>query len=194
MRVSSFFITTKNTRSILPGNFRFLRSDVPDKLNKREIMWLMDIGVNTVVDLREPSERERKKCPLMDIPYFKYYCMSVTGGNKIPKSVDDVSKSYIKMADNRMDEIVEVILNTWGNVLYFCSAGKDRTGVLSAILLYRLGMSREYIVEDYMKSKENLKDMLEEYAKGNPDVDIEVITPHERYIEEFLDWYEAREK
>lgn len=80
------------------------------------------------------------------------------------------------------------------NVLYFCNAGKDRTGVVSAVLLYKLGMSLEYIVNDYMKSKNNLKELLNEFARQNPAIDIEMITPHKRYIMEFLEWYMDREK
>jgi hypothetical protein len=40
-----------------------------------------------------------------------------------------------------------------------------------------------------MRSKSNLEGMLEAFAEQNPSVDINVITPHERYIGEFLDWY-----
>ena len=113
--------------------------------------------------------------------------MPVTGGSKVPESVNDVSKSYINMADAQMETIIDTIWNAKTNVLYFCNAGKDRTGVVSALLLAKMGMSREYIIADYMESKQNLKDMLEAYAKQCPDVDIEVITPHERYMAEFLE-------
>ena len=82
------------------------------------------------------------------------------------------------------------ILNADTNVLYFCNAGKDRTGVVSAVLLHRLGMSRAYIVEDYMKSRENLKDLLDAFARQFPEVDRAVITPHPEYMEGFLDWLE----
>ena len=54
-------------------------------------------------------------------------------------------------------------------------------------------MSREYIVHDYMKSKTNLQTMLLDFAKRCPEVDIEVITPQERYMQEFLDWLEEVE-
>lgn len=118
--------------------------------------------------------------------------MPVTGGNMIPKTTDDVSDSYIKMADEQMDKIVDFILKAETNVLYFCNAGKDRTGIVSAILLHKMGMSEEYIINDYMKSKENLKSMLESYVKQFPDVDIEIITPHERYMREFLKEYVRR--
>ena len=90
-----------------------------------------------------------------------------------------------------MDKIIETALSAETNVMYFCNAGKDRTGVISAMLLWKEGMGLEYIIEDYMKSKDNLKKMLETYAEENQDVDINVITPHERYIREFLEWFIA---
>lgn len=107
----------------------------------------------------------------------------------MPESVDDVSSSYIKMVDEQMDKIIDLILTAETNVLYFCNAGKDRTGVVSAILLEKIGMSEEYIIHDYMESKANLKDMIEAYVKQFPDVDIDIITPQERYMREFLEKY-----
>lgn len=76
------------------------------------------------------------------------------------------------------------------NVLYFCNAGKDRTGVVSAILLRNAGFAEEYIVDDYMKSKDNLTDMLNAYSLQNPEIDVNIITPNEKYIKDFLHWYD----
>lgn len=103
--------------------------------------------------------------PLMDDGRFQYHCMPVTGGNAVPESVEDVSKSCINMVDVQMNKIIGTIINADTNVLYFCNAGKDRTGVVSALLLHKLGMSQEYIINDYMESGIHLKSMLEAYAK-----------------------------
>lgn len=183
------FESTQNTRPILEGNWRFVRSDVPTKVSEAEREWLIEKEITTIVDLRTDEESARKECPLANDSRFKYYSMPVTGGNSIPHSVNDVSKSYIAMADDRMSEAIDFILSSDSNVLYFCNAGKDRTGVVSAILLYKLGMSYEYIINDYMKSKENLKDMLASFSKLNPHIDINIITPTEQYIKEFIEWY-----
>lgn len=180
--------STLNTRAILPNSLRYVRSDVPDKLTEQETEWLIRENIITIVDLREDEERARRKCPLAEDKRFRYHCMPVTGGNVVPESVDDVSNSYINMVDEQMRAIMAVIQEAETNVLYFCNAGKDRTGVVSASLLLAEGMDEEYIVEDYMKSKKNLKPMLEVYASQNPDRDINVITPHERYMREFLEW------
>lgn len=187
--MSSIFMNTLNTRPILENSLKYIRSDVPNQISEDEKNWLFQNNITTIVDLRTDEERIRKECPLSKDKRFGYYCMPVTGGNAIPKSVDDVSKSYIQMVDVKLCEIVNFMMNANSNVLYFCNAGKDRTGVISAILLWKAGMKVEYIIDDYMKSKPNLKDMLENYAKQNPEVDINVITPNERYIKEFLEWY-----
>lgn len=51
------------------------------------------------------------------------------------------------------------------------------------------GYDLEYIVNDYLKSADNLKDMLELFSKENPEVDINIITPNGRYMKEFLSWF-----
>ncbi|MBE5953952.1 MAG: tyrosine-protein phosphatase [Lachnospiraceae bacterium] len=180
--------TTKNTRYILTDCVRYIRSDVPNNLTDEEVDWLISNNICTIVDLREDEERQQKKCRLLEDNRFCYYCMPVTGGNMIPDSVEEVSKSYINMVDDNMFQIIDTIINAKTNVMYFCNAGKDRTGVVSAIILHKLGMNDDYIVEDYMKTKENLKDALESFARQCPQIDINVITPNERYMREFLQW------
>lgn len=185
------FTNTLNTRPILKDSLKYVRSDVPTYISEDEKKWLYENNITTIVDLRTDEERIRKVCPLSKDKRFTYYCMPVTGGNAIPKSVDDVSKSYIEMVDIKLQDTIDFMMKVNSNVLYFCNAGKDRTGVISAILLWKTGMSMEYIIDDYMKSKLNLKDMLETYAEQNQEIDINIITPHERYIKEFLDWFIA---
>ena len=189
--MSSILKSTKNTRAIGKDSYQWVRSDVPNNLMQEEIQWLIENNIVTVVDLREASERETKVCPLINREAFTYHCLPVTGGNVVPPTTDDVSKSYIKMVDDRMKEIIDTILSAKTNVLYFCNAGKDRTGVVSAILLKKAGASREEIIDDYMQSKGNLKEMIDAYAEAFSEINKEVITPHERYMEAFLDWLET---
>lgn len=64
---------------------------------------------------------------------------------------------------------------------------------MSAILLYKLGMSREYIVADFMKTASNLEAYLAQFAGEPPGIRLDVITPDERYMEEFLAWLATQE-
>lgn len=189
-----FFKNTLNTRSILENDIKYIRSDVPTSISENEKDKLLRNNITTIIDLRTETERKKKKCPLIDDSRFSYYIFPVAGGDQVPSKVDEVSRAYMNMIDAEFDDMIDFLLNVDSNVLYFCNAGKDRTGVVSAVLLYKLGMPLAYIINDYMKSKNNLKELLNEFARQNPAIDIEVITPHKRYIIEFLKWYMDREK
>lgn len=52
-----------------------------------------------------------------------------------------------------------------GGFLWHCTAGKDRTGVTAALLLYALGALREDIFADYLATNEATKDRLEQSAR-----------------------------
>lgn len=64
---------------------------------------------------------------------------------------------------------------------------------MSANLLHKLGMSREYIIADFMKTASNLEAYLAQFAGKHPGIRLDVIAPHERYMEEFLAWLSTQE-
>lgn len=188
------FEKTLNTRPIFKDSLKFIRSDVPTEISENERQWLLANKIKTIVDLRTDEERHRKVCPLINDDRFLYQCFALTGGDTVPNIAYDVPKSYIGMVDSHFEKLMEFLSNSESNVLYFCNAGKDRTGVVSAVLLHNAGFDTEYIIEDYLKSKNNLKKVLKDFADNNPMVDINIITPCRRYIEEFLEWYIVNNK
>ena len=185
--MSSLFQSTLNTRLLPTGDMRFIRSDCPEKLTDEEAEWLLQNQVTTIVDLREKKEYERKPCRLETEDGFTYYHMPVTGGGDTPKSPGDVASVYLGMLDKQMDEIIQTIMGAKSNVLFFCGAGKDRTGVVSAIILKKLGFDDQTIIDDYMKTKENLHDFLTAYVKEHPQVDINTVIPNENNIKKVLE-------
>ena len=93
----------------------------------------------------------------------------------------------IAISDEQMNKIIRTIMNAESNVMYFCGAGKDRTGVVSAIILKRLGYSDQIIIDDYMETKDNLMGFLISYAAEHPEVDINTIVPDEENIKRILE-------
>ena len=184
--MSSLFQSTLNTRILPTGTTQYIRTDVPLSPTDTEIQWLIDNNITTLVDLRSTEEILRKPCPLKDMAEFTYYSLPVTGGGDTPKSREHLHQVYAQMLDTQMDKILDTILNADTGVMYFCAAGKDRTGVVSALLLRRLGISDDIIINDYMKSKDNLLDMLTAYVKDHPEVDIDIIIPQEENITKIL--------
>lgn len=178
--MSSLLQSTKNTRVLPTGTDRYYRSDFPENLTDEEIRRLSDHNITTIVDLRSDEEVAKKPCRLKDIEGFRYFHLLVTGGGDTPKSMEHLHIVYRRMVDKQMETILDTIMNAETNVLYFCTAGKDRTGVVSALILKRLGCSEEMIIDDYMKSKDNLMDMLTAYVQAHPEVDLDIIVPHRR--------------
>ncbi len=184
--MSSILQSTRNTRVLPTGGLRYIRSDFPENLSDEEIRWLLAHNVTTIVDLRSEEEVARKPCSLQERDGFRYLHLPVTGGGDTPKSLEHLHTVYRQMVDEKMEEIIDTIMNADSNVMYFCTAGKDRTGVVSAMILKRLGFSDEVIIDDYMESGDNLMDMLTAYVRMHPEVDLEIIVPHRENMERFL--------
>lgn len=64
---------------------------------------------------------------------------------------------------------------------------------MSAILLHKSGMIREYIIADFMKTASNPEAYLAQFADERSGIRLDVLTPHERYMEELLAWLTAQE-
>lgn len=184
--MGSMLRTTLNTRALPTGDLRYVRSDYPDRLTDEEVNWLLQNDITTIVDLREAKEYVSRPCRLEKEEGFNYYHLPVTGGGDTPESPEAVARTYLGMLDDQMDKIIRLIMNAKSNVMYFCGAGKDRTGVVSAIILRKLGFSDQVIIDDYMETKDNLMGFLTEYAKEHPDLDIEIIIPKEDNIKKVL--------
>ena len=172
--MASLLSTTLNTRFVREGSYRYIRSDVPDKLNEDDIAWLLEHNVRTIVDA------------------FTYHSIPVSTGDIVPLCPEDVPRSYMAMADDTMEQIIRLVEAAPTNVMYFCNAGKDRTGVLSALLLQRMGASRQEIVDNYLITAENLREMLAAFVAQRPELSLSVVTPRAWYMETFLDRYNAR--
>jgi hypothetical protein len=80
-----------------------------------------------------------------------------------------VSGHYLKYLDGRADSIIEalrMIAYSPGATIVHCAAGKDRTGVVVAIALTEVGITREAIVADYARSAERIEAIFARLARS----------------------------
>ena len=185
--MGSLLSSTRNTRFLPNVGEKYIRSDVPEHITEPEIQWLLQNDVRTILDLRTPEEAMQKPCPLAGHAAFTYYNRPVTGGNAVPAAPGAVALSYLAMVDDALWQTIRLAESAKTKVLYFCNAGKDRTGVVSALLLTRMHVERAVIVQDYLASAQNLAELLQADVQQNPGIDPAVITPHAAYMEAFLD-------
>ena len=184
--MASLLQCTANTRPVLPGSFRILRSDAPLSPTEADVAFLLGHGIRDLIDLRSSEEVAAKPCPLAADARFTYRHMPVTGGNAMPDSPADVPLSYLRMVDDQMVRILRAVRESQG-VMYFCTAGKDRTGVVSALVQREAGLTRQEIAADYALSGENLLSMFEAFRARHPDINVDIYTPKPEYMLQFLD-------
>ncbi|MBP5574525.1 MAG: tyrosine-protein phosphatase [Bacilli bacterium] len=184
--MSSLFKSTWNTRWLPKSSYRYIRTDCPRNITEEEIGFLIEHNILTVVDLREEVEYTKRPCPLENDNRFKYLHMPVSGGDVYPVTYEETMKAYETMKDDNLLKIVDTIMNADTGVIYFCAAGKDRTGVVSAVILKKLGVDEKTILDDYMISKDNLMARLEKIKQEHPNQTIRAIIPRPDYIKNIL--------
>jgi protein-tyrosine phosphatase len=68
-------------------------------------------------------------------------------------------QDLITRAGEEVHGVLELLLETDGPVLVHCAAGKDRTGVLVALLLRAAGVTREAVIDDYVLTSAAMTDV-----------------------------------
>jgi len=170
---------------------RIYRSDYCQKpITQKDLNLLLFNKVNTIIDMRTSEEINKNKNYFENIDNFKHFNFSIEEGSQIPKTTNDVPKSYLDISKSKnIKFILENIANSENGVLFHCSAGKDRTEVITAIIFMLCDVSKDEIIKDYMISKQNLKEKFNEIKNNMPNIDINIIIPHESYIIDFMEMF-----
>lgn len=140
---------------------RVFRSDGLGRLTSASLATLRHLDVRTVIDLREERERHHIPDQLGDlgatevhVPLFgnRLYPLKKDRPDRLRRSHVGLEELYGLLLDEFGDnlvKVIELVAHSDGPVLYHCSAGKDRTGVITAFILELVGVSRANVVTDY---------------------------------------------
>jgi protein-tyrosine phosphatase len=171
---------------------RVFRSGEFARITRADFNRLMkEIGPAAVVDLRSKTEVERQGIGLLSEADIKYHNISFIADGGDRKADERRYEKFKNMGEFYLDFIprkeygrqiilaLEVIAEPGNHPLIFnCAVGKDRTGILAAVLLSVLGVKDEDIIEDYSLSGPYMEEILkhisddpklEEGAKALPD-------------------------
>lgn len=199
----SLLETTLNTRDLggyqseLSGkrlkSWSILRSDIQNYPSDNDISLLKKHNILTVIDMRGEKDVLRKPSGFSDREGFVYINIPIDEGSSIPESVDAVSESYMNIAQSKnMVQVFQAISSASHGVMINCTAGKDRTGVVCAVLLGLCGVSEDDIVRDYMLTKTYNKERFELIHKNFPEIDMRIVIPSERYMTDFLNQLKSK--
>lgn len=148
-----------------------------------------EIGLRTLLDLRSDVEVEfmgagllaeagmsRHHLPLTSRSGAALDSAQANANAAADRSPDTLAAQYLQTLEVSSMLIVDAIgALVEGDSLpavFFCSAGKDRTGVLSAAILGALGVRDVDIVEDYVLTKDRIVPIIERFGRieGSPDM------------------------
>ena len=146
------------------------RADGLHRLTDADLARLAELGLVTVIDLRTDQELEevgRIAWPAPELTYHHLPMLDVLPDRTTyPAWVDAsyVADRYVGMLEKGAAAVAEALAILASPAAYpavfHCAAGKDRTGLLAAVVLGLLGVSDEDIIADYALSQQAMGRML----------------------------------
>lgn len=174
---------------------RFLRTDAPFALSERDRAGLLRAGFDRVLDLRSDMEAAAAPTCLSADARFTVRRVALAGDGRIPGARGEVPETYMEMArgGQRMRQALEFLADAPRGAVIHCTAGKDRTGVVCALLLALAGAPIESIAADYALTQSRMCGVLERVCRENPALCYDALVAREenllRFWEMFLKEY-----
>jgi len=152
------------------------RSDKLSDISDTDQTYLQDLGIKKIIDFRSKEEKEEdpdiipKGIDYIEMPISVDGAMrskieAVLKGetNKDVKSfLIDANKEFVSNYTDVYEDFLRNLIDDDGPTLFHCTAGKDRAGFAAAITLIALGVSKEDVINDYMKTNQFTKERIEE--------------------------------
>lgn len=161
---------------------RLTRGDINELISKYNPKW--DIDLRSAGEAKKRPDREIPGCKYIRLPFHEndstimedkhsiyhlsdnhldhlidfIYFMNPDGD--VDKAMEKSNRAYFsnpKAIESLRQFLIILKDNKEGSVMFHCADGKDRTGFGAALLLSLLGVSKEDIIQDYLKTNENTK-------------------------------------
>lgn len=187
-------IKTENGQAIAPK--KLLRSGALARATEQDTQRLMnDYNLQMVVDLRTEEERDGSPDPFNLLPdvHFKNIPLLQTSSLGITRGVSktDLREDLMGLMEHPAELMVsiypkilldpksqeglkqffdELLAAEEGSVLWHCSAGKDRVGLTTALLLTVLGVPQSTIVDDYLATNQYMGPLTQASFERLPEI------------------------
>jgi protein-tyrosine phosphatase len=158
---------TTDGRDVLPG--RLFRADALSALDEVDRAVIESIGLRLVCDLRGADERSRTRCLHWLSPAPRVLHLELSAGlvkatapfvSRLMRGPDPEAAAAMmrttyaelpRSSSTLLGALFEALANDGTPALVHCTAGKDRTGFTVAMILSALGVTRDFIYEDYLR-------------------------------------------
>ena len=210
-------LPTVDGRTTRPGVV--VRADNLQDLTPEDLRRLVDdLGVRTVVDLRSTGELHLTGPGPLRETGVAHHHLSLIPEYKTDSDEDEVDRAvpvkadrsdrrtdmtgyyigYLEDAGQNVGKALRLMADpSSGTTLVHCAAGKDRTGVVVAVALSLVGVTREAVVADYVRSAERVEAVLRRlqaaptYADELREATVDDVRPEAGSMERLLDHVDA---
>lgn len=153
------------------------RADSLGKLTGTDWERFLELGVRTVVDLRYPWEIEAKG-RIPEPERFTYANLSIEHRPYDQAEIDPdtdpwrfLADRFAEVAEDGVAEIratIELLAEGPGPAVFHCTSGKDRTGLIAALVLTLLGVDEEQILADFALTELATTRLTADWHTANP--------------------------
>jgi|AZII01.1.fsa_nt_gi protein-tyrosine phosphatase len=159
---------TIDGKTVKPGII--YRSAKLSELSDNDLKTVAALNIQTIADLRTTQERTQEPDRwVSDAPVniikteydfgdiiAKHFKPDLTG-DQAEAMMANLYRTMPDQQQHNYSEMFRALAHDDGALLIHCSAGKDRTGIASALVLTALGVPEETVMKDYLKSREFIK-------------------------------------
>ncbi|KAJ6028006.1 hypothetical protein N7540_003582 [Penicillium herquei] len=172
----SNFRDLSHDNDLRPG-FAYRSGNLSDISGEGKSIMSSELGITTIFDLRNQTERERAPSPEIDgieIIWMPYGARPATLNLRDFSKEDQGATGFVKMYTGILNAATPIFTEVFTHIrdepnypfIFHCSAGKDRTGVLSALILLLIGQSHRVIIDDYMLTRVGLESVRENLSRA----------------------------
>jgi len=154
---------THNFREVAPGVLTpgmLYRSDALHRLTREGRRKLRRLGIRQVIDLRSAFDRRIGGRDRLRGTGATRVSVPIDGAPRTfdPRTLtlQTVYETVLSRHQGDLGRIIRTVASTDGPVLVHCTAGKDRTGLVVALILTALDIDRDIILTDYAATAANL--------------------------------------
>jgi protein-tyrosine phosphatase len=135
---------------------RVYRANTPERLDDDELAAARAIGFAAVLDLRSGEELTARTHPLAHLPAYRWLPLIDPAAEAREdvsrfRTIGEIYSSSLQRNATHIAAIFDALAAAPpGPVLVSCRAGRDRTGMIAALLLDLAGVDRQVIEADFV--------------------------------------------
>ncbi len=151
-----------------------IRAGSLEKTTPTGVQQLADYGVKTVIDLRDEWETTHYPDAVTQLTTIVYHNLPMIGDELFQNehwktaatkhiTLDQLYGNMLDYCQTQIGQIVSTLTEAPPVTVFHCFVGKDRTGLLAALLLNLVGVPNDVIAADYALTGERIAAQLAEW-------------------------------